>query len=731
MEMSRKSALALFLVFFIAAIFFQYSNLLRPGRSLFLAYFYDPSPRLCQYPWLVESSRQIHNGHFPLWCSLEGAGMPLLADSGSAPLHPFNLIFEIFPDLKLLDYLLLLRLVLLGIFTYLFAIEIGLSPLPAACSALTICFSGYISRNINYILLNNDIWFPAALLIAERMVKNRVTLSQFLQLGLITALELIGGSPQSALFIFMLIFAYVLIRGRKPGREIPALGLAMCFGFFLVSIQLISFAEYFGYAWSVHDPGIHAFDRVPLRWLFSIFFPWIFGNAHAGPQLRVSSGYLGLIPVFLALTTASRIRRMPSSALFFWTVLLVFAGIIFYLPPFSSLNYLPVMDRVRSARSAYFGLSFSVAMLAGFGLDNFIKNRLSLRDGLIALAMTSALAVLAMALALIFPVNPTLGISNILTWLLPAMIFIFAAAVCLAGAKFNTKKFAGFIVTALVLINLIYLSRGLSPSTDIQPEIWRFKNPLPPPILAPIINDQSLSRFLGAPGVLTENMNILFKINDLQVFEALYPIGYIQAIAEIEGFHMDQAADQCIKHGWAFNIQEEKLAHPLLDQMGVKYLLAGKEIIAQGWTPINRTRDNFLYVNKEAWPRAWKIKNSGEHDFSSARISEYGPDRLLVDVSGQDDSGLVLSDQYAPGWRAIALPSRTERRIYKEGLLFRKVLLKNNDRQIIFFYQPRGFEIGLFASLASLVSLLLLAAAGIFRRRNPGTAVLEKSASLN
>ena len=729
--MSRRSAFVLFLVFFIAALFIQYAPFLSSRQSLFLAKFYDPSPRLCWYPRLVESARQIHEGHFPLWCNLEGAGMPLLADTGSAVLHPFNLIFEIFPYLKLLDYILLLRLVLLGIFTYLFAIEIGLSPLSAACSALTICFCGYILRNINYFLLNNDIWLPAALLAAERMVKNRVTLPLFLVFSLITALELMGGSPQSALYIFMLIFLYVLVCGRKPKQEIPFLVLALCFGFLIGSIQLTSFTEYFGYAWSSHDPGIHSVDRVPVRSLFSLFFPWIFGNANTDPQLRVSSGYIGLIPVFLTMTTVSRIRRMSSRALFFWMVLLIFAGIIFYLHPFADLNYLPVMNRIRNARSAYFGLSFSIAMLAGFGLDNFIKNRLSLRDCLMALAMTSALALLAMTLALIFPAHPSLGISNIRTWLLPAIFFMVAAAVCLAGAEIPQKKFAAFIIAALSLISLLYLARGLAPLTELQPEIGRFNNPLPPQFLTPIINDKNLSRFLGTPGVFTENLNILFKINDLRAFEALYPMGYVQAIAEIEGFKMEMAADQFIKHGWSFNIQEKNLAHPLLDQMGVKYLLTANEINAQGWVPVKRTRDHFLYINQEAWPRAWTIKNSGEYDFSIARISEYHPDRLLVDVSGEDGSGLVLSDQYAPGWKAVVLPSRAERRIFKEGLLFRKVLLKNGDRQILFFYQPAGFEIGLFASLASLVSLLLLAAAGILKRRNPATVALEKSASLN
>jgi len=716
MRVAKNGARSLFLIALAAAIFSAYASFFKPGKSLFLAYFYDPCPRLQWYPSLIESSRQIHSRHFPLWCSLEGAGMPLLANSGTAPLHPFNLIFEFFPYLRLLDYILLIRLFLLGVFTYLFAIELGLSPLAAAGSALTICFSGYIARNINYILLNNDIWLPAALLIAERMVKNRVILSQFLLLILITAMELIGGSPQSAFYFFMLLFLYVLIRGRRPEREIPALVLALGLGFFLVSIQLISFVEYWGYAWSSHDPGIHSADRIPLRSLFSLFFPWIFGNAHADPQMRISSGYIGLIPVFLGLTTVFRIKRMPTSALFFWIVLLVLAGIIFYLPPFAGLNYLPVINRFRNARSAYFGLSFSIAMLAGFGLDNFIKNRLPLRDCLMALALTSALAVLAMALALLFPVNASLRIAHRGPWLLPALIFMIAAAVCLAGAKFQKKKFAGFMVVALGLVNLLYLARGLEPVADIQPGIWRFKNPVSPPIMEPIIADRTRNRFLGINNVFSNNINILFGINDLRAFEALRPKSYVQAIAEIEGFRMEQAAARFVKDGWDFQISETSVNHPLLERLGVKYLLSDREVSGPRWELISRTRDYFLYLNKNAWPRVWVKESSGRYDFEKSSVGSYGPDQVVVRVNA-DGSQLILADQYTPGWRALALPSGRELKISKEDLLFRKVPVTKSDNFIKFVYQPRGFEIGLFASLTAFFCLLLLSAIAAFKTK--------------
>jgi hypothetical protein len=714
--MTRRLGLKLFLPVLIAVMLFQYAVFFKPGKSLYLAYFYDPSPRLCWYPWMVESARQIRQGHFPLWCSLEGAGMPLLANTGSAPLHPFNLVFEIFPYLRLLDYVLMLRLFLLGLFSYLFAIELGLSPLAAAFSALTICFSGYVSRNINYILLNNDIWLPAALLLAERMAKNRARLHHFALLVLFSALEMLGGSPQSALYVFALVFLYLLIRGRKPRKELLALVLALGLGCLLVSAQLLSSVEYLGYAWTAHDPRIHFADRGHVSWMFSLFFPWLFGNAHADPQRRLLPAYIGLVPVFLALATVPRLKRLPASALCFWMVLPVLAGIIFYLPPYSGWNYLPVVDRMRNARSAYFGMYFSLAMLAGFGLDDYLKGRLSLKTCAISLAFTFAFAGLALALALLFPANPLLRIQHHASWLVPAAFFAVVAAVGLAGVKSARRQLAGFFIAALGLANLVYLARGLAPVADIQLEIWRFKHPAPPPILQPIMADPARVRFFGIHNVFQADLNILFGINDLRVFEALRPESYAQAMAEIEGFPMRKAFERFVKDGWDFEISEPNINHPLLSRLGAKYLLSDREVSGPHWQLISRTQDVWLYQNQEAWPRSWLIQSNGASDFERAGVADYRPDRVTMQIKSPGRAELVLADQYAPGWRAFSDDGQ-ELRIFLEQGLFRKVALEKGDQTIRFLYQPVGFEIGLFASMACLCSCLCLAALWLARQK--------------
>ena len=55
--------------------------------------------------------------------------MPLLANYQSTPFNPFNLAFTVFPVLRLLNWLLLFKLAILGLGVYLFGLAIGLSRL--------------------------------------------------------------------------------------------------------------------------------------------------------------------------------------------------------------------------------------------------------------------------------------------------------------------------------------------------------------------------------------------------------------------------------------------------------------------------------------------------------------------------------------------------------------------------------------------------------------------------
>jgi len=712
---SRREFLA-FLFLFLASVFLGYAKFLESEQSLYLAYFDDPTPRWGFYPWLLQSTRQLSDNHFPLWNNLEGAGLPLLANYQSSPFNPFNLIWGIFPTLKWLDFILILKLVLLGIFTYAFAINLGLSSLSAGNCVLVICFSGFVSKSINHYNLGTDLWLPAGLVLVEKIFKTGVSRLKFIALSLITALGLLGGNPQAVFYFLFFLLGYSLFRGGwLKKKELLAIILGIALGLALCSVQLLSFMEYLGVSWHYHNRPVVSIDYVPIRWGFSLFFPWLFGVGFNHPNKASLLSYLGALPVFLAFLTLPKIKSLSRPGLFFWVYGLVFLGMIYQLPPFSLLSYFPIISQIRNPRNAYFGVCFSLALLSGFGMEFFIKRKISRKNYIFSSGVILALMILSLALAFLFPIRiPALPIIS-KAWLIPLLLFLLAGVSGILGMRFLSMKWTGFLLSFFTWLNLIYLGYGLKPYAEIAPEIFRYQNPEPPPLFTAIAPEMAPVRIIGLGSVL-KPYSTLFQLNDFKAFDGIYPLSYAQTIAKIEGIKMEKLVDSYISRGWHFELSAENLDHPLIDQLGITYLISDKMLTVKGWEMVSRTQDYFLYQNQHAWQRVWIKSEAGEIIFGNAELAIYQPDFVKVALNSMNQGELILSDQFFPGWRAWAMPSKRELKISQEPPLFRRVRLEPEDESIVFFYQPWAFRIGLFASLVSGLFILLGFALGLAQK---------------
>jgi hypothetical protein len=297
------------------------------------------------------------------------------------------------------------------------------------------------------------------------------------------------------------------------------------------------------------------------------------------------------------------------------------------------------------------------------------------------------------------------------------ILFLIAAVIALYGVFFEERKLAGALLVFLSLINLLHLYPGLVPEARVSPESWRFRAPAVPKYLMPIVEDRG-ARFTGIGGAFHQNLNLIYGLNDLRVFEGIYPRDYVRALGEIEGFTMDQAVEEFFSHGWSFDVQPKNLGHPMIHAMGVKYLISPDRLGIRGWDMLaNRGGGFYIYRNQQARGRAWLRGPKGELNFGRAKIARSKPDQVEVAVKTAGPVELVLSDQYAPGWRAFSWPDQAELKIEKEAGLFRKVRVGKEDSMVDFNYQPRGFQIGLFFSLVSLAAALLALAAQQVRKR--------------
>jgi hypothetical protein len=90
---------------------------------------------------------------------------------------------------------------------------------------------------------------------------------------------------------------------------------------------------------------------------------------------------------------------------------------------------------------------------------------------------------------------------------------------------------------------------------------------------------------------------------------------------------------------------------------------------------------------------------------ATATILAYEPDRVVVRVRGEAPGLLVLTDAYYPGWQATLDDEDTA--VYAANGLFRAVLVPAGEREVVFRFVSRPFQIGWPVTLLTVVFWLL------------------------
>ena len=97
---------------------------------------------------------------------------------------------------------------------------------------------------------------------------------------------------------------------------------------------------------------------------------------------------------------------------------------------------------------------------------------------------------------------------------------------------------------------------------------------------------------------------------------------------------------------------------------------------------------------------------------SKVEITNYTPNEVKLSASIPQPTWLVLADSYFPGWKAYAqsLDSDTEIEltIHRADGNFRAVYLQPGQWNVRFRYSPQSFQLGLYASFLSMVTLIFL-----------------------
>jgi len=784
MNIDRRAVIATFLLdcgllLLITAGFF-WRLLFTPGVYMpagggDLANFLYPT-----YRFVAESWRQ---GTIPLWNPYVFGGMPAIGDIQAGVLYPLNLLVFFLADpltLRHLELLSVAHFFLAGVGMYallrfgrLGAGGNALARPAALLGAVAFEYSDFFVTHFgNLNLIAGIAWLPWVILCFHRGCRagrpGPVAVS-----GLLLGVALLAGHIQPFLFIVLtlgLLALWLAVRSRLPlaGDQSPARGgagrplfyfaLAVLIAALIAAPVLLPAVEMTGRTVRAAFPYERAVEfSLPPAHLIGLFIPGFFGRGPAnawGPWPRVEVGYLGVLPLLLALLSPLLSRRpklsntqflnSPSLHLF---ILLSLVGLVLALGGYGVVHgwlyqLVPGFGSLRAPARFVVLLDFGLAGLAALAFDRLCR-----------------------------PLSPEneqrlQRVGRLLPWayLLVVLALAPAAYLLLAQAQSRDPAILARQANAANAIAFFLLLLGLSvglllarPRRCVSPQTWAVAA-----LLLTIVDLHSLGAYvdLGTtdpmqvfdrPGVVATltGDGTRFRLDSRTNVDDLWPptAALLHRQRDVYGDNPLMLSD--------FHRYWEGLGSrstPLYDLLNVKYLLVrqGTPLDTAKFAPVSEDPSGLaVYVNRSALPAAWVVYRSrvvadkddawaaihapgfaptqtvvltgggpvlpGDVTGGSAAVIAADANALLLEVNAVAEGIVVVSEVWYPGWRAWVDGQETP--VLPADYLLRGVAVPAGRHQVRLVYDPPLFRFGLVLSGLALLGLCGFNIAVMVRQR--------------
>ncbi|MFC1666759.1 YfhO family protein [Candidatus Omnitrophota bacterium] len=753
-----KEAVPFFILIALVAIFF--SDVLFEGKIFVhrdLSRFF--------YPLREFSVTQFLCHKVPLWNPYIHCGSPHLAELQTCVFYPLSVIYLFFSYPHAFNYFIILHIFLAGLFTYILMRSWAYSRYASFFSSIAFMFSGYIISVINLpASLASIVWLPLAILFYERSLKKEWIKNSMIT-GIFLAFMFLGGEP---IIVYSTVFILLLL-GRP---NIKPLGLSLLVMTGLSCFQILPFLEFVGYSSRASmDFGEASMWSFPPYALLDLFVPYLSESDYLykdywGRQSWLLVYYMGiftLLCAFLALKFVVTKRRK----VFFYILAL---GLILSFGRYTPVYYflyklMPGFSLSRYPIKFFFMVSFSLAILAGMGLDYYreaIKSNHFLKRFLKTILI---LAFVASFFYLAVNLNFTKICSFLHVRILNSAPYFMdkkdALAQFILVGVHNLKRAIG-IFMFLALFMFFGLRRKMNLNllipVLISVALWDvftanvniYKNMDIDEHLKPgkgiefLKKDKALFRIFDSPATLRQNTfvperdylegmrslrerlvsnrGVSFQIYDAYGYGSLYNRRHEEVMDII--IHSDLPDDT-----------------NLLNLLNVKYVISPKDFEAKGYHVAEKTDKVNIYENRNVMARAFLADNvkvlkdekeiletlkSKEFDPSEEIILEeeaslrrtdfvsdirsekvsivkYEPNEIIIEAKAKSEKFLVLSDSYYPGWEAYVDGSREK--IYRADYILRAVRIEPGEHIVRFRYNPLSLKIGMLVTLVTIAAL--------------------------
>ena len=339
-------------------------------------------------PWANENWTLIHHGELPLWNDLSATGMPQMLNFESATLSLPSLVSYLVPLNVAFLVIVLMKLLICGIGTYVLARLLRCSPLAAAFAGTTAMLSGAFAGWLGWSISGTVCWtgFIAAGLLWTYRAAHKA--SPIALLAVSVAFSIYGGFPEGMVLeaialIALLVgvgIAKLLMRDRIDLRGLARMAIASVLGLMFAAPLWLPGISVLRDSIRSHEV---AGRGIVLQGAALIFAQGYYGLPIAGsaffaknvPDYFESAAYVGVLAAVFALVAVFRSIRRPA------VIGVVVSALACLLLAYrignpgvvqSFLNHFGVVALVTSRSLTIFGTM--IAVLGGIGLQHVIDD---------------------------------------------------------------------------------------------------------------------------------------------------------------------------------------------------------------------------------------------------------------------------------------------------------------------------------------------------------------------
>lgn len=701
--------------------------------------------------WRAFGFGELRAGNLALWNPYVFGGMPYLAGFQSALLYPPNVLYLFFSLPHAINAGIVLHLLLCGAFMYLWAVSRGLHPLAAFMAGVALVFGGahYLHVYAGHLPnLCTMAWVPLLFLALDRLFDARRWAWWWVAVFAVT-MQVLAGHPQYVFYTALAAGLYSALR--LYWAECRAALLARLLSIYpaaaaLSAVQLLTGLAAAG---QTVRSGAVPFEfasmfSFPPENLLTLLAPGFFGDMHGLSywgrcylwEMSLFAGGCGLVLGVLGLVHGERRGRWFCGAM----VLALFLLALGAHTPLFRLLYamLPGFNKFRgSSKFVYYAAVFG-ALLDAVGLDSLLRGRAGgRRTGWIVFAVGVGVAAVAGAVRLsagsaepaslwaglmravhgtgesYFPAHMLADAAFVRRAGLYAArgLFYAAGALCVVGGLLffaRTRRWLVYALAAVWLVELLAFAsrntRGFAIDAAVPAELSELASAAPRDARTLNLANANAGMSVGLGDVWGYDPGVLRRYAELMTATQGGDPARAGQYLTFERFHPLYRMLRC---RFLLVPEESGLRARELEPGMARFALVGGYRVER-----DRARRLAALTAQEFDPRAVVLLETEPDPVPApgpgsepVRVLSSSTDHVELELELAAPKILLMTDTYAPGWRARAMPGSAQARytLLPANHALRAVPLQAGLHRLRIEYLPRAFVVGGYVSLAAIV----------------------------